>query len=221
MLDWYLKDEAAVQRMRALPGGSHLDAFAAVLCALGYARDSIRDRRRPKQLRAKGDKARHRVFEPTAAQWRYLLALETTIEARLPVTDLSVSKQLKMSRQTIFEWKQDPRFRAWLHDRLNRTSEDLWPFILRRHELLAIQGSVKSAEFIAKVRFLALKVAAGVALGGQYGENSTVDITTDYDVHVLVDYHPEHGVVRRVDARPHINLLVPRPPALEPNDDEK
>jgi site-specific recombinase XerD len=44
MLDWYLKDEAAVQRMRALPVGAHLDAFAAVLCALGYARYSIRDR---------------------------------------------------------------------------------------------------------------------------------------------------------------------------------
>lgn len=44
MLDRYLKDEAAVQRMRALPVGPHLDAFAAVLCALGYARDSIRDR---------------------------------------------------------------------------------------------------------------------------------------------------------------------------------
>jgi site-specific recombinase XerD len=44
MLDWYLKDEAAVQRMRALPVGAHLDAFAAVLCALGYPRHSIRDR---------------------------------------------------------------------------------------------------------------------------------------------------------------------------------
>jgi site-specific recombinase XerD len=44
MLDRYLKDEAAVQRMRALTVGLHLDAFAAVLCALGYARDSIRDR---------------------------------------------------------------------------------------------------------------------------------------------------------------------------------
>lgn len=44
MLDRYLKDEAAVQRMRALPVGSHLDAFATVLSALGYARDSIRDR---------------------------------------------------------------------------------------------------------------------------------------------------------------------------------
>jgi site-specific recombinase XerD len=44
MLDWYLKDEAAVQRMRALPVGAHLDAFAAVLCALGYPRHSVRDR---------------------------------------------------------------------------------------------------------------------------------------------------------------------------------
>lgn len=44
MLDWYLRDEAAVQRMRGLPVGSHLDAFAAVLSALGYARNSIRDR---------------------------------------------------------------------------------------------------------------------------------------------------------------------------------
>ena len=37
MLDRYLKDEAAVQRMRAWPVGSHLAAFAAVLSALGYA----------------------------------------------------------------------------------------------------------------------------------------------------------------------------------------
>jgi site-specific recombinase XerD len=44
MLDRYLKDEAAVQRMRALPVGSHLDTFAAILSALGYARASIRDR---------------------------------------------------------------------------------------------------------------------------------------------------------------------------------
>ena len=44
MLDRYLKDEAAVQRMRALPVGPHLDAFAAILSALGYARGSIRDR---------------------------------------------------------------------------------------------------------------------------------------------------------------------------------
>lgn len=44
MLDQFLNDDAAVQRMRALPLGSQLDSFAAVLSALGYARASIRDR---------------------------------------------------------------------------------------------------------------------------------------------------------------------------------
>lgn len=44
MLDHFLKDEAAAQRMRASPLGAELDSFAAVLSALGYARASIRDR---------------------------------------------------------------------------------------------------------------------------------------------------------------------------------
>jgi site-specific recombinase XerD len=44
MLDQFLRDDAAVQRMRASPLGAQLDTFAAVLSALGYARASIRDR---------------------------------------------------------------------------------------------------------------------------------------------------------------------------------
>lgn len=44
MLDHFLNDEAALQRMRASPLGSQLDSFAALLSALGYARASIRDR---------------------------------------------------------------------------------------------------------------------------------------------------------------------------------
>ena len=44
MLDRFFNDEAAVERMRASPCGSHLDAFAAVLSALGYTRASIRGR---------------------------------------------------------------------------------------------------------------------------------------------------------------------------------
>jgi site-specific recombinase XerD len=44
MLDQFLRDEAAVQRMRASPLGAQLDSFAAVLSALGYAQASIRDR---------------------------------------------------------------------------------------------------------------------------------------------------------------------------------
>ena len=44
MLDQFLNDDAAVQRMRGSPLGSQLDSFAALLSALGYARASIRDR---------------------------------------------------------------------------------------------------------------------------------------------------------------------------------
>jgi hypothetical protein len=44
MLDQFLRDDAAIQRMRASPLGAQLDSFAAVLSALGYARASIRDR---------------------------------------------------------------------------------------------------------------------------------------------------------------------------------
>jgi site-specific recombinase XerD len=44
MLDHFLRDDAAVQRLRASPLGAQLDSFAAVLSGLGYARASIRDR---------------------------------------------------------------------------------------------------------------------------------------------------------------------------------
>jgi hypothetical protein len=44
MIEQFLNDAAAVQRMRASPVGSQLDSFVARLTQLGYARASIRDR---------------------------------------------------------------------------------------------------------------------------------------------------------------------------------
>jgi site-specific recombinase XerD len=44
MLDQFLNDSVAVQRMRASPLGSQLDSFAGRLSQLGYTRSSIRDR---------------------------------------------------------------------------------------------------------------------------------------------------------------------------------
>jgi site-specific recombinase XerD len=44
MIEQFLSDPAAVQRMRASPIGSQLDSFAARLTRLGYARASGRDR---------------------------------------------------------------------------------------------------------------------------------------------------------------------------------
>ena len=44
MIEQFLSDPAAVQRMRASPIGSQLDSFAARLTQLGYTRASGRDR---------------------------------------------------------------------------------------------------------------------------------------------------------------------------------
>ena len=44
MIEQFLSDPAAVQRMRASPIGSELDSFAGRLAQLGYARASGRDR---------------------------------------------------------------------------------------------------------------------------------------------------------------------------------
>jgi hypothetical protein len=63
-------------------------------------------------------------------------------------------QSLRMSRQTLYEWRHDPQFCAWVRQRLDQTSEQNWTLILRKHELLAIQGSVRSAEFILKARTL-------------------------------------------------------------------
>lgn len=120
------------------------------------------------------------------------------------MSDRAICERLSLSRATIWEWKHDPRFRAWLRTELDRTSDEHWPLILRRHELLAIQGSVKSAEFIGKVRLVALKAGAGAPLNTDEFDGKG-DITTNYQVNVLVQQTPQGTV----------NLLVPRPPALE------
>lgn len=91
-------------------------------------------------------------FTPSPAQIKYLNALEGAVAKRQPHSDTALCASLRISRMTLWKWRQSPAFSAWLRGRLNQTSDDHWPLILRRHELLAIQGSVRSAEFIAKVR---------------------------------------------------------------------
>src|SRR5687767_6818133 len=95
------------------------------------------------------------VFKPSAAQVRYLLALEAALAARQSVSDTAMARALKMSRTTIWEWKMNAPFNNWLREKLDQTSDEHWPLILRRHEHLAMQGSVRSAEFILKARTLA------------------------------------------------------------------
>jgi hypothetical protein len=71
---------------------------------------------------------------------------------RQSVSDTALCRKLKMSRTTVWQWKRDNGFRSWLRSSLQRTSDENWPLIVRRHEALAIQGSVRSAEFVLKVK---------------------------------------------------------------------
>lgn len=129
-------------------------------------------------------------FHPTAKQLAYLFCLR---DACLPtgdklVNDTVMADKVKVSRQTIYEWKQDPRFAAWLHGQMTGEHSHEWDLVLTTHHQLAIRGSVRSAEFLARVRTVGLKGGGFVPAEGDTIDNSIKN----------------YSVV----------LLSPRPPAL-------
>jgi hypothetical protein len=136
-----------------------------------------------------------RAFSATPKQIAYLWAMS---DALLPhgdkqVHDTAMAEKLKMSRQTIWEWKQDPQFQAWIRAELGTEQETFkWFQVLETHYNQAIRGSVRSAEFLARVR------TVGIKGGGFTSEGA--DVTVDNSV-----------------SNYQVNLLVPRPddPALK------
>src|SRR5688572_14178241 len=146
---------------------------------------SLRHMRKNGADGASGNDPKHpsRDFAPSSSQLRYLLALEAALAARQSVSDTAMAKALKMSRTTIWEWKMDAAFNAWLQGRLDQTSDEHWPLILRRHEHLAMQGSVRSAEFILKARTLARPATGGVS--------EDADPSSHYTVNILVPRPPD------------------------------
>jgi hypothetical protein len=140
----------------------------------------------PEPRRSETDPA----FTPTIKQIAYLFALR---DALVPTGDKqhhdsALAKRVKVSRQTIYEWKQDPGFRAWLHDQLGtEQAHHKWLLMLETHYELGIRGSVKSAEFIARARSI------GIKGGGFQDSVEHVDQSiTNYSV----------------------TIMAPRPPAL-------
>jgi hypothetical protein len=124
------------------------------------------------------------VWEPSTAQRRYLQAEQEAVEGNEPYSDRALSAKLKMSRQTIYEWKHDDRFLAWHKREFNQTSDYNWALIIRRHEMLAMRGSVKSAEFLARVRYQDAKLAGIAAAAGESIDGT--DPTTNYKVIIMV-----------------------------------
>lgn len=144
-------------------------------------------------------------FEPNSAQIRYLVALQDALANGGAVSDRALCPALKMSRQTLYEWRQSPAFRCWMAAEIGRMNEDEWQLVIQKHTQLALRGSVKSAEFLLKARLLAWKIAGGGV------DDRMGDETPNYRVDVLVEQTPQ-GLRRKPEYA--IGLLVPRPPAL-------
>lgn len=92
-------------------------------------------------------------FNPTAAQLNYLRVLTEALATRTPSSDTALCTAIGISRMTLWKWRQSPDFVRWLHGQIDQTGDFNWSIILRRQEVLALQGNLKSAEFVAKVRF--------------------------------------------------------------------
>lgn len=128
------------------------------------------------------------LFEPTTKQLAYLFALREAVSAGGDgrTSDVAIAARVKVSRQTIYEWRQSSEFRAWLSSQLTMERDIDWDLVLDKHHQLAIRGSVRSAEFLAKVRSIGLK-------GG--GFEPTADVDASVQNYTVIS-------------------LVPRPPAL-------
>lgn len=121
-------------------------------------------------------------FLPSKRQILYLQKVRELAEEGERPTDVRVSELLKLSRTTIWEWRQNPRFVQWFTDSMQGVDDIEWRAAIARHVGLAIVGSVRSFEAIARVRSI------GVRGGG---------------------FTPEGG---GGNAQIQVNILIPRPP---------
>lgn len=129
-------------------------------------------------------------FSPSPNQLKYLFALRDAALEGGKTSDSEMQRLTKISRMTMWEWKRDPAFVAWLIAAMRTSHDHDFELAMARHLRLAIQGSVRSFEAVAMIRSI-----------GQKGGGFTL------------------GVEQPLEDRNYvINILVPRPPAL-PSDD--
>lgn len=70
------------------------------------------------------------------------------------MTDTAICAQLGMSRQTLWEWRQDYDFRRWLKFELDQDQLMDFQFAISRHLRLAVEGSTRSLSVLAKLKEL-------------------------------------------------------------------
>lgn len=112
------------------------------------------------------------TFAFSVAQLKYLIALREAADEGRPTSDRAIAEELKMSRTTIWEWKHDPAFLMWIREEMKTDTDTSFELAVARHMRLAIRGSVRSFEAVARVRAVGLKIAVepGSAVGVETGE---------------------------------------------------
>jgi hypothetical protein len=77
-----------------------------------------------------------------------------SLRSSQPVTDTAICELLGMSRQTVWEWRQDVDFRAWLKIELDEDQTNCLRYAITRHIELAIQGSTRSLLVLTRLKQL-------------------------------------------------------------------
>lgn len=117
-------------------------------------------------------------FSPSANQLKYLFALRAAATDGTNTSDAEMQRVTKISRMTMWEWKHDPGFRRWLSEAMRTEHDHDFELAVVRHSRLAIQGSVRSFEALARLRSIGIKIG--------FGQSNAPESPAAYTVNLLV-----------------------------------
>lgn len=95
------------------------------------------------------DRDEIRQFSPSPAQARYRACLVAVLEAGAQVTDTALCRRLSMSRQNVWEWRQDADFRSWMRVQLDSSQTVKLRAAISCHIEAAMLGSTASLRVLA------------------------------------------------------------------------
>lgn len=127
----------------------------------GRKRTQVTREAEPRRSDAEGYDSIHPVaFRPSAKQITYLDALRAAVMCGENYSDAAIQRATRISRMTMWEWKRDPAFVAWVTAETKLESDRQWELAVARHLALAIKGSVRSFEALIRLRSLTFRSSA-------------------------------------------------------------
>ncbi|MPZ18111.1 MAG: hypothetical protein GEV06_09395 [Luteitalea sp.] len=91
------------------------------------------------------------AYEPRRRDWQHLNALLELLEERGRISDSAIGVKLHVSHTAVWRWRQRPGFETWLNSQLQARTQHWKTFVLARAFALAMRGSIKHMDFLARV----------------------------------------------------------------------